>query len=617
MFRILFFLILVFALALGGAWIADRPGAVRIEWLGYAIDTSTTVAVAALIALVAAAIIVYAAVRWFFRTPAVIRQVRERRRRDRGYRALADGLIAAGAGNARQARRHANAAHRMLPDEPAVQLLEAQAAALAGDPEGMRRHFSAMIEAPQTRLLGLHGLYQEARFEGQLEAARHYAEEAAAENSALPWASQAQFEFAAAERDWESATRILDRNVQNRLVDRDAARRLKAVLLTARALELEAPEPEKARKMAIDATRLATDLVPAASVAARLLVRTGNVRRATRILEAAWRKEPHPELAKIYAEVRPGDAAAAKLRRMKTLAALKPGHRESALAVAQAAIEAREFDEARRLMRPVAEDAPTQRACVLMAELEAAEGGSEGRVREWLARAVRAPRDPAWVADGVVSETWQPISPVTGRLDAFEWKAPVDSLGKATGPVIDEALLRTAEPRPVGAGSAGAAGLAAPSVAAGAGASAGAAGTAAAVGGTGGGAGSGGGAAAGAAAGGGATARAPAESPAAGSTGEATTAPDGTASEGAALASAGTPAGAAATHGDGGGPAGGAEADTAEDVESADAKAFRELRSELLATTGGSATASSDEEGDEAIRQHKPASAARPAATDG
>jgi HemY protein len=63
-----------------------------------------------------------------------------------------------------------------------------------------------------------------------------------------------------------------------------------------------------------------------------------------------------------------------------------------------------------------------------MSDLEQAEHGSTGRGREWLARATRAPRDPAWIADGVVSDHWLPISPVTGRLDAFVWQAPPDML---------------------------------------------------------------------------------------------------------------------------------------------------------------------------------------------
>jgi HemY protein len=68
------------------------------------------------------------------------------------------------------------------------------------------------------------------------------------------------------------------------------------------------------------------------------------------------------------------------------------------------------------------------RVCLLMSDLEQAEHGSTGRGREWLARATRAPRDPAWIADGIVSDQWAPISPVTGRLDAFVWQAPPDVL---------------------------------------------------------------------------------------------------------------------------------------------------------------------------------------------
>jgi HemY protein len=38
---------------------------------------------------------------------------------------------------------------------------------------------------------------------------------------------------------------------------------------------------------------------------------------------------------------------------------------------------------------------------------------------------VNARRDPAWTADGFVSDRWLPVSPVSGRLDAFSWKDPL------------------------------------------------------------------------------------------------------------------------------------------------------------------------------------------------
>ena len=107
---------------------------------------------------------------------------------------------------------------------------------------------------------------------------------------------------------------------------------------------------------------------------------------------------------------------------------LSNGAAEGRLAVARSALEAREFRRAREALEPLLAERPSMRVCLLMSDLEQAEHGATGKGREWLARATRAPRDPAWIADGVVSDQWAPISPVTGRLDAFVWQAPPDVL---------------------------------------------------------------------------------------------------------------------------------------------------------------------------------------------
>src|SRR6201999_4051534 len=98
-----------------------------------------------------------------------------------------------------------------------------------------------------------------------------------------------------------------------------------------------------------------------------------------------------------------------------------------ALAIARAAIDASEFARAREALAPLI-DRPTQRVALLMAEIERNEHGDSGRARAWTLRAVRAMHDPAWTADGYVSDRWRPVSPVTGRLDAFQWQTPGGSL---------------------------------------------------------------------------------------------------------------------------------------------------------------------------------------------
>lgn len=423
MIRVLAYLVVVFLVAAGAAWLADRPGEVVLHWQGYEIRTSLLLTAGAVLVLMAAIAIVWALLRGIFRAPGALRSRLGRRRRDRGYRALNAGIIAVGAGDQRAARRAVDESRALLGPEPLVLLLSAQTAQLAGDGEAARASFQALAERPETRLLGLHGLFVEAERHDQHEAARHFAEEAAAATPRVAWAGAAVFDYAAREGDWKAAVNALDANVQAGLVDASAVSRMRAALLTARATELESGEPERARLLALDALKLQPGLAPAAVLAARLHARNADIRRASRVLEAAWKVEPQPEIADAYASVRPGDSVLDRLKRMHKLADTRANHPEGSMAIARAAIDAGDFPAARAALEGLSK-APTERVCLLMAEIEDRENNDQGRVRAWLTRALAAPRDPAWVADGQVLEHWLPVSPVTGRVGAVEWAVP-------------------------------------------------------------------------------------------------------------------------------------------------------------------------------------------------
>jgi HemY protein len=229
--------------------------------------------------------------------------------------------------------------------------------------------------------------------------------------------------------DWSGALGMLEKNRAAGALDRAGYKRQRAVLLTAHALSLEDTDRDTSKALAFEAAKLAPDLVPAVALSARYLAEDGELRKASRALERAWQTSPHPDLAETYAYLRFGDSARDRLARVQKLSGLAPDDVESALALARAAMDAREFALARRAMQPFLAQ-PSQRVALLMADLEQAESADEGRSREWTARAVHAARDPAWTADGFVSERWMPFSPVSGRIDAFEWKAPVAELGR-------------------------------------------------------------------------------------------------------------------------------------------------------------------------------------------
>ena len=427
MYRIILFLVLIALAAAGAAWVAEQTGDVTLSWGGWRLATSLPVFALALGVTLVAAMLAWSMLRALWRTPEKIRRGRRERRHARGRHAITHGLLAIGHGDAASARAHAHLARRHAADDPLALLLHAQSAQLDGDPEAARAAFRAMAERPDTRLLGLRGLFIEAQRADDPVSAVMIAEEALKLAPGSTWASHAVLGFRCAKGDWSGALAILDNNLASGLIDKTAYRRQRGVLLTARALELETIDRDLSRDTAMEAVKLAPTLVPAAVLASKYQSEAHQIRRAMWIVEAAWLAHPHPDLAEAYAHVRLGDSARQRLVRIETLAAKAPGHLESALALARAAIDASEFARARDALSAFT-DSPTQRVAMLMAEIERTEHGDSGRARAWTLRAVRARHDPVWTADGYVSDQWRPVSPVSGRIDAFQWQTPVAAL---------------------------------------------------------------------------------------------------------------------------------------------------------------------------------------------
>jgi len=427
MYRIILFLLLIALAAAGAAWVADQPGDVVLTWGGYRARPSLPIFALGLGIVVVLAILVWTMVMALWRLPGRLRRRARERHHARGRHAVTQGLLAIGHGDSAAARRHAEIARRHAADDPLALLLHAQSAQLEGNRDAARHAFRAMAAREDTRLLGLRGLFIEAQRADDPVAAVAIAEEALNLSPSSTWASHAVLGFRCAGGDWTGGLAILDNNLASGLIDKAAYRRQRGVLLTARALELETIDRDLSREAAMEAVKLAPTLVPTAVLAAKYQSEAHQIRRAMRIVETAWLAHPHPDLADAYAHVKLGDSARQRLVRVETLAAKAPGHLESALAVARAAIDASEFARARDVLSPFIA-APTQRVAMLMAEIERTEHGDSGKAREWTLRAVRALHDPVWTADGYVSDRWRPVSPVSGRLDAFQWQMPLSAL---------------------------------------------------------------------------------------------------------------------------------------------------------------------------------------------
>ena len=265
MLRLVSYLVGIVVVAIGLSWLADRPGLIVFNWEGYEGEISVFHAVVGLTFLVGVAILLWSLGRAVWTSPATVGNYFYRRRQKRGLDALSSGIIAIGAGDGANATRYAVQARKTLPNEPLTHLLRAQAAQLTGDKTTTRRIFEAMLAQPDTEQLGLRGLFLEAQKEGELEAARQFAERALKLNPRLGWSADALFDLQCRAADWTGALQTLALEKKHGHVDKAVADRRRAVLLTAQAQKAEDQDPERGLALALEAHNLAPALVPAAA----------------------------------------------------------------------------------------------------------------------------------------------------------------------------------------------------------------------------------------------------------------------------------------------------------------------------------------------------------------
>ncbi len=289
------FIIVAFSLAVawGASFIMSVPGSVAITGFGYQMQPSLGIVLFALILLMLATIFVWAIIRRIFGIPALFSRANEKRKQRKGIDALSNAIIALQTGDPGKAKQLAREARLKLEGNTAAQLLEAQANMQLGELKEARLQYREMIEDPKTAIAALSGLYEQARRQNREDAAVQFAQKAASLSPKLEWAQKAIFAHMAKQGDFEDALAQLDQIPFDRNA-RDEQKRLDAVLRTALAKELEETEPQRAIAFANEALKKQPEFVPAALIAARLFISSGEVRKASGLLRRVWRASAPP-----------------------------------------------------------------------------------------------------------------------------------------------------------------------------------------------------------------------------------------------------------------------------------------------------------------------------------
>jgi HemY protein len=426
MIRALWLFLLVAAIAVFAVVMADLPGTVTIGLQDREIRLSIPVAAALVIILSILTITAYRIITTFVDAPAEFFRWRAMGRRRKGYLALTRGLVAVAAGDDEEARRQTRKAISLVGEPPLALLLAAQAAQLEGNDETAQRYYTQMLQSKETEFLGLRGLYMASVRRGDTDQAISIAERARVLRPKTRWALNALFDLNVSKRAWAQATNALDSQASARLIDTSIAKRRRAVLAAASAKDAEAKgDAETALKRAQDALGLAPGFAPAALIAAKHFAAQGRQWKAGSLIETAWAQEPHPDLARAYASLKPEETPQARAKRLRDLAGMKPEHPESQILSAAVSISLGRLEEAREALSPLVERFPVARVCLLMADIERGFGGDGIVAREWAARAMRAPRDAQWVcaACARAHNEWSPTCSACGGFDTLSWQS--------------------------------------------------------------------------------------------------------------------------------------------------------------------------------------------------
>lgn len=427
MMRALKYLILLAALVALFVWLADNPGQVSFEWWGYRVDTSFTVALLALTAVIVAITFVYRVYLFVRGVPGAFGRSRKERKTHKGYEALTRGMVAVAADDPLEARKQARKAQDLLEDPSLTMLLSAQAAQLEGDETAAQKFFEAMAEKKGMEFLGLRGLLNQAMRAGDDAKALDLAKRAYRLKPKTEWLASNLLELQLSNSDWADAEKTLDETVRNKLVDGETGKRRKAILLTRRAREAaDHGAVDDAVNLLRKANKLQPAFAPSALLLADLYQRQDKARKALAVLETLWAHQPNPQAFQLYLEIAGEPDALKRVRLVEKFCDHNHNHIESKIARARAALEAHLWGSARKELEGLIKSDNQARVFALMAEIEESEHEDLAKARQWLRKATTADPDPAWVCShcGHVALEWDALCGNCSEFDGYVWGVP-------------------------------------------------------------------------------------------------------------------------------------------------------------------------------------------------
>lgn len=395
MAKFLRFLIYILILGILTLWLMDNPGQLNITWLGYEIQTSVAVAIALFFILIFAL--------YILRMPVMfVRWVKKSfdRQKEKSKEALLTQILnAIACGDEALSQKLAQRLDKTFESNTATLLL--LKALLKPTPDIYKK----LAENEQTELAGWRGLIQNYMEKGEIVTALELSEKALAKYRSIPWVVMETLQLQVLNEEWTKALETLELVKKLKLEDEKVYKTQKATLL----VKMGKP---------YDAFKTAPWLPVAAVEAAK-----ENPKKAETILIKAWESQPEWGIYKAYIHLFHKESALAQYKRVEKLAKLVPTNRIKHIILADAALQAKLWGQARKELETyLSAYTLTMQVATMMAFLEQEENHDMKEAQKWVdqMKNLDAPVTYFCSKCGHETDAWSPACPMCHTFAGLE-----------------------------------------------------------------------------------------------------------------------------------------------------------------------------------------------------
>ena len=347
-------------------------------------------------------------------------------RQSKGNKALASALISLYEGDSVEALVHSSKAKKLLKNDKISLLINAQIAKKSGNSKLALESYKKLLGQKDTRLVALSGIVSEKIKAGEFKIALELSKKNVELHPKNISSTNTLFNLQIQEKDWQGAVTTLQIKKKLEKLPRNVFLQQEAILIFEAAQEkYEQGFTQEALAATLVAVRQYPSFVAALGFLTELENISGNKKRIEKLLQKGWALFPHPDIVKSYSSLVKNESSEKRLKRFEPLIQVNESDPQTIILKAELFLATGDFTKAKELVSLLANNNPDNYILTLMAAVERAAGGTDKVVREWLTKAVYAPKSSAWICNECGSQSeWVSICQSCERFNSMRWVRP-------------------------------------------------------------------------------------------------------------------------------------------------------------------------------------------------